>query len=139
MHAVGITYIPFCRAYQELSPSYPHLVTHTLTRAPELLNAEFEENIARKRIEANSALSKRSFDKRFKILRQLATMLRTFFSKSVFKSDISSFKVDQKTQNWMGKFFFCLTCVSFVEKKILRILAGTARIVVAWFSQYSCF
>jgi hypothetical protein len=28
--------------------------------------------------------------------------------------------------------------LGFVEKKILRILAGTARIVVAWFSQYSC-
>jgi hypothetical protein len=26
----------------------------------------------------------------------------------------------------------------FVEKKILRLLAGTARIVVTWFSQYSC-
>ena len=25
-----------------------------------------------------------------------------------------------------------------VEKKILRILAETARIVVTWFSQYSC-
>jgi hypothetical protein len=27
--------------------------------------------------------------------------------------------------------------LSFVEKKILRILAGTARIVVTWFSHYS--
>jgi hypothetical protein len=26
----------------------------------------------------------------------------------------------------------------FVEKKILRIVAGTARVVVTWFSQYSC-
>jgi hypothetical protein len=28
--------------------------------------------------------------------------------------------------------------LGFVEKKILRILAGTARIMVTWFSQYSC-
>jgi hypothetical protein len=28
--------------------------------------------------------------------------------------------------------------LDFVEKKILRILDGTARIVVTWFSQYSC-
>jgi hypothetical protein len=28
--------------------------------------------------------------------------------------------------------------LGFVEKKSLRILAGTARVVVTWFSQYSC-
>jgi hypothetical protein len=28
--------------------------------------------------------------------------------------------------------------LGFVEKKILRILAGTARVVVHWFSQYTC-
>jgi hypothetical protein len=28
--------------------------------------------------------------------------------------------------------------MGFEEKKILRILAGTARVVVTWFSQYSC-
>jgi hypothetical protein len=28
--------------------------------------------------------------------------------------------------------------LGFVEKKILRILAGTARVLVTWFSQYSC-
>jgi hypothetical protein len=32
-------------------------------------------------------------------------------------------------------------CVGFVEKEILRIkiLVGTAKNVVTWFSQYSCF
>jgi hypothetical protein len=29
--------------------------------------------------------------------------------------------------------------LGFVEKKIARLLAGTARVVVTWFSQYSCF
>jgi hypothetical protein len=28
--------------------------------------------------------------------------------------------------------------VWFCREKILRILAGTARVVVTWFSQYSC-
>jgi hypothetical protein len=47
----------------------------------------------------------------------------------VFTSDLSGLK-----KNITGGVNFS----SFVEKKILKILATTARFVVTWFSQYSC-
>jgi hypothetical protein len=39
---------------------------------------------------------------------------------------------------WGGDTLFLAKPTAFCREKILRILAGTARIVVNWFSQYSC-
>jgi hypothetical protein len=49
------------------------MVTSALVREPELQNAEILVQFSRQRIEANSALCKRTSEKRFEILRQFAT------------------------------------------------------------------
>jgi hypothetical protein len=54
---------------------------HMCTRASELQNAEIQENFSRQRIEVNSVTSKRTTDKRLRILRQFATKMMDHFFK----------------------------------------------------------
>jgi hypothetical protein len=113
------------------------LVTSALVRAPELQNAEIQVQFSRQRIEVNSPSMKLTSEKRFEILRQFATMLRMFFFEISLQIGYIWLQSWSKNAKFDGKIFFCQTYVGFVEKKILRIFAGSVGILVTWFSQYS--
>jgi hypothetical protein len=102
------------------------LVTSALVRAPELQNAEILVQFSRQRIEINSALCKRTSENRFEMLRQFATLFQNVF----FKIRIGYIWLQSWPKNAKldGKIFFLLNVCWFCRKKILRILAMTARI-----------
>jgi hypothetical protein len=59
---------------------------------------------------------------------------RTFFSKSVFKLDISGFQSWSKNAKLLENFFLLNVCGFFREKNS-QILAWMDRFVVTWFTQ----
>jgi hypothetical protein len=82
------------------------LVTSVLIRAPELQNAEIQENFSRKRIGVNLVTSQQTSDKRFEILRQFATKLLDHFFKFGFSLVYIWLQNWSKMQNLTGNFIF---------------------------------
>jgi hypothetical protein len=90
------------------------LVTSALIRAPGLQNAEIQIYFSRQRIYVNLAPSKWIFDKRFEILRKLAT---TFWDRFL-KLGVSLVYIRLESWSKNAKFdlktFFCQTYAGFV-------------------------